>query len=231
MQGNLGCEGRGRSGNVASWNGYFQLMINQPFRVWLTNWQTKICLLFVCLGDCDYHDYAGRWWSKGWRTRTTHTGPGLGKTNWEWTPWSWSGGERFLARPNFAFSLSHFPLLQASRQSQVARRLHEGSHQSDQLNYSILRLKNKYFLCQSHNVFDENKLPIVCKPFFLKNDNCRGIGTIMVQKIVVYLLFYVFLISDNAHKNFTANLLSWASLWIYWHLKIAQGPTFFQWKF
>ena len=76
-------------------------MIYQPFRVWLTNWQTKICLLYICLGDCDYHDYAIRWWSKGWRTRTTRTGPGLGKTNWEWTPWSWSGGESCLARPDF----------------------------------------------------------------------------------------------------------------------------------
>ena len=78
-------------------------MIYQPFRVWLTNWQTKICLLYIFLGDCDYHDYARRWWSKGWRTRTTRTGPGLGKTNWEWIPWSWSGGESFLARPDFLY--------------------------------------------------------------------------------------------------------------------------------
>ena len=59
---------------------------------------------------CDYHDYARRWWSKGWQTRTTPTEPGLGKTNWEWTPWSWSGGESFFWQ-TIEVAISHFSRL------------------------------------------------------------------------------------------------------------------------
>ena len=149
-------------------------MIYQPFRAWLTNWQSKICLLYIFLGDCYYHDYARRWWSKGWRTRTTPTGPGLGKTNWEWTPWSWSGGESCLARPAFRsgyIALSRLTTFIAGTSTKSScKKTSRRRSPIRPVEQSILRLKNKYFLCQSHNVFDENKLSIMCKPFFLKNE-------------------------------------------------------------